>query len=61
MLKNPDSVRSAVRGFEPYAPGLSIDEIRRRYGDTNSPAYRALLTEIEQRIAALPIHTATPR
>ena len=32
MLKSPDSVRPEVLGFEPYSPGLSIDEIRERYG-----------------------------
>ncbi|MDR1126200.1 MAG: histidinol-phosphate transaminase [Deltaproteobacteria bacterium] len=32
MLQSPDSVRPAVLGLEPYAPGLSIDEIRERYG-----------------------------
>lgn len=28
----PDEVRPDVRDFTPYAPGLSIDEIRQRYG-----------------------------
>lgn len=28
----PDAVRPEVRGITPYAPGLSIEEIRQRYG-----------------------------
>lgn len=35
---------------------LRESEFRRRYGDVNSPAYRQLLTEIEGRIAALPLY-----
>jgi histidinol-phosphate aminotransferase len=31
MLENPYSVKPEVLGFEPYEPGLSIDEIRERY------------------------------
>lgn len=29
---SPDDVRPEVAAFEPYEPGLSIEEIRRRYG-----------------------------
>lgn len=32
MLDSPAMVRAAVRGFEPYSPGLSIDEIQEKYG-----------------------------
>ncbi|MDR2893780.1 MAG: histidinol-phosphate transaminase [Deltaproteobacteria bacterium] len=35
MLQKPDQVREAVAGFEPYSPGLSIDEIRQRFGLDN--------------------------
>lgn len=31
----PDAVRPDVRDFTPYAPGLSIEEIRQRYGLTH--------------------------
>ena len=70
---NHESSALAARLSAPLADGdlipsldglpeyLRESEFRRRYGDTNSPAYRALLAEIERRIAALPIHVATPR
>lgn len=32
MTPKASSVRQAVQGFEPYAPGRSIDEIRQLYG-----------------------------
>ncbi len=31
-LTRPDGVRAAVENFTPYTPGLSIDEIRERFG-----------------------------
>ena len=31
-LTSPDDVRPSVRAFKAYVPGLSIDEIRQRYG-----------------------------
>lgn len=33
-MQPSDRVREAVRGFTPYAPGLSMEEIRERYGLT---------------------------
>lgn len=32
MIASPTNVRAEVRDFTPYSPGLSIDEIRERYG-----------------------------
>ena len=34
-LPGPDSVRPEVEAFTPYSPGLSIDEIRERFGLTD--------------------------
>lgn len=36
--------------------GLSAAAFKRRFGDIDSPAYRAVLELIDRRIAALPAH-----
>lgn len=48
----------ALDGLPEY---LRESEFRRRYGQIDSPAYRELLADIEQRIAALPIHASASR
>jgi hypothetical protein len=40
--------------------GLPAEVFQARYGDIDSPAYRALLAEIDARIDALPLYSHTP-
>jgi hypothetical protein len=48
------------RDFFPHVSdlpeGLSEEVFKRRYGDVNSPAYTALVEEIDRRIAAIPLY-----
>jgi hypothetical protein len=59
-LQNALAGTARERDFFPHVgdlpEGLSEEEFKRRYVDVNSPSYTALVSEIDRRIAAIPLY-----
>ena len=60
-LAAPLADRDLIPALDGLPEYLREGEFKRRFGNTDSPAYRELQAGIEQRIAALPLYAATAR
>lgn len=58
LLDAIETESDLLPGIRDLPSGLSEAEFRARFGDVDSPAFAAMVAEIDRRIAALPIHAA---
>jgi len=57
-LARLDDETAILPGFEDLPENLTEAAFRARFRDVDSPAYAAMVADIEARVAALPLHTA---
>jgi hypothetical protein len=53
LVRTGDDILPSIDGLD---SGMTAEEFERRYGDIDSPAYKAAIAEIGRRIDALPLY-----